>query len=204
MQCFVKCVQSNPDVAPPSLDAHESLWIDVSCYTISYKISTPPPSILHQKLRWANSGAISVLDCTFIRLVMIFTAFYTIWMFLIVFINAPCLNLSWGIWIFFTFKIYLLNILFNILLYTPKPSKCYCPLKVSDWRQPCCFVCIDYSCKDCILIGSIFVVFPTETRNTELWSTKSPSRSLVLIYIAGHESWQSSELNQTCAGTSIR
>jgi hypothetical protein len=67
-----------------------------------------------------------------------------------------------------------------------------------------CLTCIDYSCKGCTLIGSIFVVFLTWNSKYRTVKYKVTCCFLKLIYIAGHESWRSSELDQSFAGTCIK
>lgn len=66
-----------------------------------------------------------------------------------------------------------------------------------------CHTCIDYSCKDysdCTDICGI----PDRNLKYRTVKFKVACCFLMLIYIAGHESWRSSELNRSCAGTCIR
>jgi hypothetical protein len=66
-----------------------------------------------------------------------------------------------------------------------------------------CLTCIDYSYKDYSDWKHLCGI-PDRNPKYRTVKYKVACCFLMLIYIAGHESWRSSELNQSCAGTCIR
>jgi hypothetical protein len=96
----------------------------------------------------------------------------------------------------FTFKIYLINILFNIVLYTPKPPIWYCPLKGV-------LHALITAVKNVFWLAAylLYCWQKPEIPNCEIQSRLLHSH--VNIH-PGHESWRSYEPNQSCNGTCIR